>query len=97
MQDILFNVQSTFPFEFNPNKLMIKVISTDIVSKTAQVSYELIEEGLATQGRISRQWIDKGIVEVPLDIITNAYNQDGTPNITVINGILANFNLTLDI
>jgi hypothetical protein len=95
MQDAILNVKTKKDFIFNPNNLKIRVVSTDIVAKTAQVYYELTETGISSEGRQSREWMDKGNVTIPLDVIAGAFNQGGVPNQTVINAILANFNLEL--
>lgn len=92
--DAILNVRTKKEFVFNPNKLLIRVIGTDIVTKKAQCYYELIEEGLSTEGRTSREWVDRGNVELPLDAVSNAF-VNGVPNPQIVNAILANFNLEL--
>lgn len=93
--DTIINVTPTEEFIFNPDKLLIRVIGTDIVNKTAQVYYELTESNIGTAGRSNREWVDRGNVQLPLEVVAGAYNSDGTPNQQVIDAILANFNLQL--
>lgn len=95
MQQVTIAVKTKKDFIFNPNKLMIRIISTDIVLKTAEVYYELTEDGITTAGRNAREWVDKGNVTLPLNVISNAYNADGTPNPQIINAILNQFNLEI--
>lgn len=93
--DTIINVTPTEEFVFNPDKLLIRVISTDIVNKTAQIYYELTESNIGITGRTNREWVDRGNAQLPLDVVAGAYNADGTPNQQVIDAVLANFKLQL--
>lgn len=93
MSELLINVQPTTQFVFEPTKLMIRVISTDIVNKKAICYFELKEDLETNPKYISREWVDKGNVELPLDALNNAYNSDGTMNEALVNQLLATFNL----
>ena len=95
MQNAILNVVTKKDFVFRPNKLLIRVIDANIVARTAKVYYELTEDGISTEGRESREWVDRGNIEVPLDAIAGAFNNQGQPNAAIINMILQNFNLEL--
>lgn len=82
-------------FSFCPNKLTIQVVSSNIEAGTAEINYQLEETGIKTEGYLRRSWIDNGNIIVPLSAIAGAMT-DGVPNVTLINQILAPFNLELD-
>lgn len=94
MADLILNVQQTQAFDFNPNKLTIRTISTDIPNGTAVVYYELIQSGLDNSRYISREWIDRGNVTVPLALLAAA-TDGGNINPTVVNQFLSVFHLQL--
>lgn len=95
MSDTILQVRSTKQFIFDPSKLIIRVIGSDLNNRTATIYYELIDESLAATGRTSLEWADKGNMVIPIDIIAGAFNPDGTPNKTIITAVLSQFNLEL--
>lgn len=95
MSTLKLNVKTTKQFIFEPNKLELNVISSDIKKGTSVVFYKLIEEGLNKQGYIAREWTDNGNVEIPSSALAEAYI-DGELNILLLNQILAPFNLEID-
>lgn len=96
MKEIKLKVKSKKQFIFNPNELTIRTIGADIENGISQVYFELKETGIDNSRYISREWIDKGNVSVPITLLAGARNQDGTLNNTVINMFLAAFNLEID-
>jgi len=93
MADIVINVQPTKEFVFNPNQLTFRVIETNPVEKTATVYFELKETGLPTDRYIAREWVDKGNVKLPLELLNNAYDAEGNIIPAIANQFLSVFNL----
>lgn len=93
--DLKLNVTPTKQFVFAPDELIIRTISTDIAAGKATIYYELRESTLDNSRYISREWIDKGNVEVPLALLAGATGANGSINVEVINQFLAVFNLQL--
>ncbi|MCZ2338181.1 MAG: hypothetical protein LC127_08255 [Chitinophagales bacterium] len=96
MSDLIINVKSTKQFVFNPNKLTIRTVSTDIPNGTAIIFYELVETSIDNTRYISRSWTDSGNVQVPLALLAGATDGQGNLNPAVINQFLTAFNLELD-
>lgn len=95
MSDLILNVQQTQPFDFSPNQLTIRTISTDVPAGTAVVYYELIQSGLDNSRYISREWVDRGNVTVPLALLAASTDGQGNINPAVVNQFLAVFHLEL--
>ena len=96
MSELNLKVKSTKQFVFNPDQLTIRTISADIANGTSQVYFELKETGLDNSRYDAREWVDKGNVTVPINLLAGARNEDGTLNNAVINTFLAVFNLEID-
>lgn len=95
--DLKLNVRPSKQFAFIPDELIIRTISTDIAAGKATVYYELRETTLDNSRYISREWVDKGNVEVPLALLAGATDANGNLNPAVINQFLAAFNLSLNV
>lgn len=97
MADLKLNVRPTKTFNFVPDELIIRTVSTDIAAGTAVVYFELKETTLDNSRYITREWVDKGNVEVPLELLAGATDANGNLNPAVINQFLAAFNLSLNV
>ena len=95
MADLIINVKCTKQFVFNPNKLIVRTLSTDIPAGTAVIYYELSETSIDNTRYISREWVDRGNVTVPLALLAGATDGQGNLNPAVINQFLTAFNLEL--
>lgn len=96
MADLILKVRPTKTFEFTPNELVVRTIATDIAGGNAVSYYELKDTTLDNSRYISRDWSDKGNVNIPLALLANATDGNGNINETVVNMFLAAFNLELD-
>lgn len=95
MSDLILNVKSTKQFVFNPNKLTIRTIGTDITNGKAIVYFELVETSIDNSRYISREWVDRGNVEVPLALLAGVTDGQGNIVPAVVNQFLTAFNLEL--
>jgi hypothetical protein len=85
-------VTTSAPFSFNPNKLSVRVTATDIKTGIAQVEYELEDTTLPTDRYVSRSWVDRGVVQVPLAFLSSIA-PNGVLNANAVNQFIAGFNL----
>jgi hypothetical protein len=95
--DLKLSVTPTNNFNFVPDELIIRTVSTDIAAGKATIYYELKETTLDNSRYISREWVDKGNVEVPLALLAGATDANGNINPAIINQFLAAFNLSLNV
>lgn len=95
MRDTILNVKTKTNFLFEPNKLLVKVLDVDIQNKQCLIYYELKETTISSQGRLNREWIDRGSMYISLDLISEVFD-NGVLNQAVVNTILSQFNLELD-
>lgn len=96
MSDLILKVKPTKQFVFTPDKLLIRTLSADIPAGNSVNYFELTESTLDNSRYISREWVDKGNVQLPIEALVNVRNPDGTINIEVANQFLAAFNLEID-
>ncbi len=97
MSDLNLTVQQIQDFQWNSDTLFAKVIAFDMDNLTADVYYELSDSTTNKDPEIYvwREWLDKGVIRLPLSIIASWKNPDGSPNADVINAVIANFHLEL--
>ena len=96
MADLKIPVKTTKDFVFNPTLLIITPAETNLQTGDVKVTYDLREETPldATKYEL-RNWVDSGIVTLPLAVIAQAMSE-GNLNIPLVNQILAAFNLEVD-
>jgi len=97
MSDLVIPVQTkdTGNWAFTPDTLFLRIESQDVLSGMAVVYFELFSSvPFDPQKYLTRSWVDKGTIQVPISVIVNA-SQNGELNTTVLNTILANFNLSI--
>jgi hypothetical protein len=96
MSDLILKVKPTKQFVFTPDKLIVRTLSANIPAGTSVNYFELSDSTLDNSRYISREWVDKGNVEIPLNLLVSAVNPDGTINVEIANQFLAVFNLEID-
>jgi hypothetical protein len=87
----------TRPFYFKPALLIATPGEIDLVAKTVVVAYRLTENTpLDTTKYLMRNWADAGTVLLPLNLMSQAVNEQGALYVPVLNIILAGFSLEVD-
>mgnify|MGYP000020266470 CR=1 FL=1 len=97
MSELILKVK-TIPdsgFTFNPTSLYLKVIETDILSGYATVYYELSEKEYDINKYLTREWVDRGNIKIPISLISNVSN-NGQLDVNLLNQIIGTFNLVYD-